>query len=825
MEEEAQEQDGEVRVSSYIDDEGYAHETEVRVRMVRLETEEERRQRDEDEESENSLTTDYMEAYRLEQIENDVGIEVYIIMKVRQFRQMMEEDPADEDILMGRMLMITGAETRKEVTDYIRSLRQYTYHVKKGHEDVNCPLEESECMARWLDDCKLGTTKNAERIQDVSGDIEALKTLVGLQALSLANTLQVSGDIDALKTLGHLQWLYLENTQVSGRIDALKTLGNLQWLFLQNTQVSGDIAALKTLAHLQHLHLGNAQVTGNVDALKTLRDLQRLYLENTQVTGNIDALKTLGDLQELDLSNTSAKGNVTIAIQWKKLEKLNLRATSVSGWIDPSTWKGCCQQLRTLDLAATGSVDRCRLNASIEDLLYPLLDSSLVTVGASACGLVGDVPHLSGVAARKDGMAFSKYYGKLAQSLQVLDLSSNRLASLPAVPVATRLVLSQNEIPITVTPSALAEALRKGAEVWLEHAEVANWQELELSLPKELQLQETFGETREGFACKQLVEPLLRVTPRYTGILCSNCAEGYRATQNECKECTDARHISKRHVALAASGSAGILALGAAAWILRRQLTWDLRWQCVADLILPQLAVLLQLVQLWSVLGRLPLQDFGGAGNATGLATDFANATGGMMDSQGSQGDELLSYLQISQLTFTELQGFLALQCVFDGALVRLLFALLTPTGPLVVLLGCCVIEAFLRGIQLALKILAVLFIGGAAGVDWIGRACAASYGVVIPSFLALLFLKQYVTMRQSKTFFATSAGSQEEVTLQLHTMSSKECMKEDVKKKRLVAAAAAYVAVHAKGRAVVNLQKDLSAVILGLRLRICRVC
>ena len=49
-----------------------------------------------------------------------------------------------------RMLMITGAETRKEVTDYIRSLRQYTYHVKKGHEDVNCPLEESEWPDGWM---------------------------------------------------------------------------------------------------------------------------------------------------------------------------------------------------------------------------------------------------------------------------------------------------------------------------------------------------------------------------------------------------------------------------------------------------------------------------------------------------------------------------------------------------------------------------------------------------------------------------------------------------------------------------------------------------
>ena len=46
MEEEAQEHDGEVRVSSYIDDEGYVHETQVHVRMVRAETEEERRERE-----------------------------------------------------------------------------------------------------------------------------------------------------------------------------------------------------------------------------------------------------------------------------------------------------------------------------------------------------------------------------------------------------------------------------------------------------------------------------------------------------------------------------------------------------------------------------------------------------------------------------------------------------------------------------------------------------------------------------------------------------------------------------------------------------------
>lgn len=99
--EEAAEHDAEVRRSTYIDNDGYIHETEVHLRLVRVETEEERRER-EDEESENSLTTDYgsleghieneaeyenlvddaYQAYSLEQIENDVGVEVYIIMKV-----------------------------------------------------------------------------------------------------------------------------------------------------------------------------------------------------------------------------------------------------------------------------------------------------------------------------------------------------------------------------------------------------------------------------------------------------------------------------------------------------------------------------------------------------------------------------------------------------------------------------------------------------------------------------------------------------------------------------------------------------------------------
>ena len=62
--------------------------------------------------------------------------------------------------------------------------------------------------------------------------------------------------------------------------------------------------------------------------------------------------------------------------------------------------------------------------------------------------------------------------------------------------------------------------------------------------------------------------------------------------------------------------------------------------------------------------------------------------------------------------------------------------------------------------------------------VDWIGHACAACYGVVIPCFLALLFAKQFVTMRQCKTFFAQS-DDKEEVTLQLQVLSAAEPLKD----------------------------------------------
>ena len=60
-------------------------------------------------------------------------------------------------------------------------------------------------------------------------------------------------------------------------------------------------------------------------------------------------------------------------------------------------------------------------------------------------------------------------------------------------------------------------------------------------------------------------------------------------------------------------------------------------------------------------------------------------------------GDDFLS-LEAFQLTTNELQNFLALQCIFEGTAVRVFFATATPLMPLALLLACCFLEFFSKG-------------------------------------------------------------------------------------------------------------------------------
>jgi len=252
-----------------------------------------------------------------------------------------------------------------------------------------------------------------------------------------------------------------------------------------------------------------------------------------------------------------------------------------------------------------------------------------------------------------------------------------------------------------------------------------------------------------------------------------------------------------------------------------------------------QLAVLLQLTQLWTVLGGLtPAVDRAANGTDTAKVADADDQT---------QGDPLLGYLAALQFTSSEVQNFLALQCLYDGVTVRSMFAVATPLVPLLLLIACGCVEAFSRGlgIRVGLKMLTVLFIGGASGsaqllgcqrtdgagtplgefafrplfpherckealwVDRIGWTTSICYGFFIPCFLGFLFAKQNLIMRKVKTVIAQAVRDQGQVVVRLQCVQGEEPFKDPVLAKRLAAATAAYVAVHVKGRAVAELQKD----------------
>jgi len=328
----------------------------------------------------------------------------------------------------------------------------------------------------------------------------------------------------------------------------------------------------------------------------------------------------------------------------------------------------------------------------------------------------------------------------------------------------------------------------------------------------------------------------------YTGPLCTDCAPGFRASGGGCFECGKMSSTSTEF-----SGFALLVAVvlavcvGAAFWACRPALvSADLRSKSLR-LLAAQAPVLLQLAQLWAVLGK----------HLVRRATEESVAP-----EAGDSSDTLVSYMEVLQLTGVEVQNAFALQCVFDASRVRTAFALATPLVPLAVVAVCMCLELFRRGlgISMSLKALAILFVGGASGaaellecqhsdgegkafpddlafrplfphlkckadgesawVDWVGGVSVFGYVIVVPCLMALLFVKQRAVMRKAKTFIIYGlVGAEGKVHLKIRTCSDEMSFEDHVLEKRLVAAAASHLAVYVRGRAVVELHKDSVAV------------
>ncbi|OLP82939.1 hypothetical protein AK812_SmicGene36364 [Symbiodinium microadriaticum] len=339
----------------------------------------------------------------------------------------------------------------------------------------------------------------------------------------------------------------------------------------------------------------------------------------------------------------------------------------------------------------------------------------------------------------------------------------------------------------------------------------------------------------------------------YFGPLCVDCAPGFRSTGTACAECLDLHGESIRFVSCALLGVLCLAAAAGMAYAYRGRFpSPGLTSQCAGRLFVTQAPVLLQLAQLWSVMGHLgALRDH--EKEAVMEAEDASAATTGAVDS-----DPLLSYVEVLQLTGRELISFVDLQCRADGTSVRAFLSLATPLFPLVVLAVCTCLELGSRGtgVNAALKALTLLFVGGAAGavqllscqeydgegrqipeefafrplfpslrcadhgglaawVDAVGWSSGVVYAIVVPVFLDVLFAKQSVCTQQTKTVLLVSDDkTADHVQLEVKRAYKSDHIEEEVLVKRNVAAAAAFIAAGFRGRATVQLTEDKVIVI-----------
>lgn len=103
--------------------------------------------------------------------------------------------------------------------------------------------------------------------------------------------------------------LYFNNSSGYGDIEAVKNLTALNALTLSNTNVSGDISTLKNLTALTTLGLSSTNVIGDIKAVKNLTALTKLGLSNTQVSGDINNINANKCIAYID--GTSINGELS----------------------------------------------------------------------------------------------------------------------------------------------------------------------------------------------------------------------------------------------------------------------------------------------------------------------------------------------------------------------------------------------------------------------------------------------------------------------------------------------------------------------------------
>eukprot|EP00913_Durusdinium_trenchii_P019936 g18739.t1 len=651
--------------------------------------------------------------------------------------------------------------------------------LREGLRGVGLTGEGNPCEWTGIE-CIDGCSVRRIESREASGNVASFGNMTSLEDLSLSH-LNVSGDLSSLQHLTSLKWLYLSQTQVSGDLSSLRNLTRLSWLDLSQTQVFGDISSLQHLTSLKSLYLSQTQVFGDISSLQNLTSLKALDLSHTQVSGDISSLQNLTSLWRLDLSHTQVCADLSSLQHLTSLEALDLSRIQLSG--DISSLQNLTS-LEALDLSHTQVSG---------DLSHLRKLSELRLAQTPVQGDVAALEHLPELklADLSGTLVFGFLEGSCkkdyCQKLRELNVADTKVAiGNPSLMFPSRgwpalQTLNVSGSQLNITTGELLDSLMYTRITRLIAANCALNGKVPLpwsrTLDASLHVLDLSHNRLDAVIADSWL-PKIRLDLSHNAHPLRVSAEVIRRAIKSGMEL---------RLCIMLGSAIALTLLAAAAWHMRHRVpSLSQSNKCLLQLLLEQLAALLQLTQLWAVLGRLrrPISS-------------------GTQTEEQSSSDLVLSLLEVLQFTSTE-----------DGVAVRSLFALATPLVPLLILLLCSCAEIFSRGLGICvgLKILTVLFIGGASGsaqllgcqevdgagvplkhfafrplfpqqrcseapwVDRIGWTTAFCYGVLIPCFLGFLFAKQNVVMRRVKAAMVESlvfgSDTEELEALQWHFMA-----------------------------------------------------
>ena len=167
---------------------------------------------------------------------------------------------------------------------------------------------------------------------------------------------------------------------------------------------------------------------------------------------------------------------------------------------------------------------------------------ALAKISARSSNLSGALPDLGDLSlVEVDGGRYGKYRTPLSNSLQVLDLSRNRIQRVEGLNAQSLLSLAGNA-NVDITRGLLRAALQNGIRLDLTDVALTNVSEARKLLATKA-LSRTDGRTitdaKGGFSCYGLQSALLQVTPaRFLPSTLCGCQPGWHGSGVDCKPCS-----------------------------------------------------------------------------------------------------------------------------------------------------------------------------------------------------------------------------------------------------------------------------------------------